>query len=114
MKDAQSRTSVVRSIARRALTVALLGGAVFAQPLGAQEPVTTRTPATPLIAHDPYFSIWSLADTTTEQSTRHWTGTDQPMTGWLSVDGKALRFMGRGWRCDAADVARADADADHL
>ncbi|WP_277971324.1 DUF4964 domain-containing protein, partial [Sphingomonas echinoides] len=62
------------------MIVAMLGGAVFAQSLGAQEPVTTRTPATPLIAHDPYFSIWSFVDTTTEQPTRHWTGADQPMT----------------------------------
>jgi hypothetical protein len=93
-----SPCSILREIA-----LSLLCATVCAQPLGAQEPVTTRTPATPLVAHDPYFSVWSLADTTTEQSTRHWTGTDQQMTGWLRVDGKALRFMGRG---GASDVMR--------
>ncbi len=91
----------LRSIARHRVALSLLCASGTAQPLAAQEPVTTRTPATPLIAHDPYFSVWSLADTTTEQSTRHWTGTDQQMTGWLRVDGKPLRFIGRGGAGDA-------------
>lgn len=75
---------------------AMIGVAVCVSPLRAQEAVTARTPATPLVAHDPYFSIWSLTDDLTAKSTRHWTGSEQQMSGWLRVDGKPLRFMGDG------------------
>ncbi|WP_263410541.1 glutaminase family protein [Terriglobus tenax] len=61
--------------------------AIFAQ--------NERNPATPLIAFDPYFSVWSMADTLTEQNTKHWTGTEMPMRGYLRVDGVPYRWMGR-------------------
>ena len=74
----------------------IMGAALLCAPVAAQQPVTDRTPATPLVAHDPYFSIWSLDDTLTGKSTRHWTGTEQQLNGWLRVDGKLMRFMGAG------------------
>ncbi len=60
----------------------------------AQEPVTARTPATPLVVHDPYFSIWSFSDKLAGSSTHHWTGTDQQLIGIIRIDGKSYRFMG--------------------
>jgi hypothetical protein len=53
-----------------------------------------RPPAVPLIAVDPYFSIWSCDDHLTDDWAKHWTGLSHGMGGLLRVDGKVYRFMG--------------------
>lgn len=66
-----------------------------------------KAPAYPLIAHDPYFSIWSFTDDLTSGSTKHWTGADQPLTGWLVVDKQFFRFMGKGNKQQEDSISKA-------
>jgi len=53
-----------------------------------------RPPAVPLVVCDPYLSIWSFADKLAADNTKHWTGTIQPLTSIVRVDGKVYRLMG--------------------
>ena len=54
-----------------------------------------KAPAYPLITHDPYFSIWSMTDELNEGITKHWTGAEQSLLGYVMVDGQAYNFMGQ-------------------
>lgn len=69
------------------LVVLLIAGLAGAEPI-------TRPPAIPLIAHDPFLSVWSTSDHLYDDWPRHWTTRIQAMCGIVRVDGKAMRFMG--------------------
>src|ERR1041385_5651923 len=76
-----------------AIAIAALASANASAPT--QSNATLRPPAVPLVACDPYFSIWSPGDKLTDADTVHWTGKPHRLTSHVSIDGKGFRLMGK-------------------
>jgi hypothetical protein len=70
-------------------------GCIFAIAGLGQTLAPMRPPAVPLVAHDPYFSIWSMADHLNDEGTKHWTGKPNTLTAAIRVDGRSWQVMGR-------------------
>ncbi|MCX8036728.1 MAG: DUF4965 domain-containing protein [Candidatus Sumerlaeia bacterium] len=79
----------------RVCAAILLVGVLAQNVSGEASPVRAlRPPSVPLVACDPYFSIWSPADKLTDAMTCHWTGRTHYLGSLIRVDGKVYRLMG--------------------
>ncbi len=82
---------ISKTVSRSALAGSLLAS-LLAFNLSAE---TLRPPAVPLVACDPYFSIWSPADKLADADTVHWTGKPNRLASSVQIDGQTYRVMGK-------------------
>ena len=87
---------------RTTMSAAVLFALACAGTGSAQSLAPLRPPAVPLIAHDPYWSVWSMADHLTDCGTAHWTGKPNSLAALVRVDGKTYQAMGRERQAAAA------------
>ncbi|HEX5220592.1 MAG TPA: DUF4965 domain-containing protein [Verrucomicrobiae bacterium] len=81
----------LKSFTMVGLATSLLLHSAFA----VESSVTLRPPAVPLVACDPYFSVWSPADKLTNADTVHWTGKRYRLNSSVTIDGKRFNVMGK-------------------
>ena len=53
-----------------------------------------RPPSVPLVVNSPYLSVWSDATNATDDVTREWDGTAQPIVSLVRIDGVTSRLLG--------------------
>ena len=57
-----------------------------------------RLPALPLIANNPYFSIWLPGDTLNAAAPVHWSGAPKGLNGSAVIDGREYCWLGKSSR----------------
>ncbi len=72
---------------------ALAAALVITTPMSQSK--SLRPPAIPLIAHDPYFSIWCPNETLNAVETEHWTHAPHHLTITAKVDGQSYKLLGK-------------------
>lgn len=83
----------MKQIQLAAAAVALGFITCSAKPVAAQQPISFRPPAAPLVAHSPYFSAWSMNDDLTTDWTKHWTGAVNAICSLARIDGQTYRCV---------------------
>lgn len=71
-----------------------------------------RAPSIPLITVDPYFSVWSRDERLNYTETVHWTGSVNPIRGYVIIDGKKLLFL--GWDRNGHKIRQTSIDVQAL
>src|SRR5258706_8022372 len=91
----RSTIAAMRNLPAPSILIVALAFTLLARVAGAQNPLAPiRPPAVPLVAHDPYFSVWSFNDKLNADWPRHWTGAVNAMTAIIRIDGKPYVLMG--------------------
>ena len=93
MHRSRRMTALVAAVAGWAAAAGLTGVAGAQRPDDRPQP-TLRPPAVPLVASDPYLSVWSMSDRLNGDTTRHWTRRPHPLASLIRIDGKPYRLMG--------------------
>ena len=94
-----------RNVRRSAFAALLFAVAFFAISTTVRAIDPLRAPCVPLVARDPYFSVWSNTNGLADSFPVHWTGTINALTSFVRVDGKNYRLMGKPDDLDQ-DVAK--------
>lgn len=77
-----------------AVVLVAMSGAATSHGAETEEQSNWTPPAYPLVACDPYFSIWSRGKSIADVDTTHWAGKPHRLSSVARIDGKLYRLLG--------------------